>query len=104
MAFFFRAWHWPDPADFHLFAIIGVGIAGAGYLISQAYRLAEAAYVAPFEYLALPLSILWGVLIFDDALDPITLTGAALIIASGLFTVWREHRAGQAAHAPKTRR
>jgi len=104
LAFMFRAWRWPDAADAHLFVLIGIGIAGAGYLISQAYRVAEAGFVAPFEYLALPIGIFWGVVVFGDYPDATTLLGAALIIGSGIFNIWRESQLGQAAQRPRHRR
>jgi len=37
--------------------------------MSQAYRMADAAAVAPFEYIALPLAIMWGWLIWGDLPD-----------------------------------
>ena len=104
LAFLFRAWEWPETSDGLIFAMLGFGVAIAGYLISQAYRVAEAAFVAPFEYLAMPLSILWGYVVFDEVPDLPVWTGAALIVGAGLFTLWRETRAGQDRPAPRVRR
>jgi len=104
LAFLFRAWGWPPVTDIPLFIGIGFGVAMGGYFISQAYRVAEAGFVAPFEYIAMPLSILWGYLVFSEVPDLTTLLGAALIIGAGLFTVWRETQAGQVAPTAKTRR
>jgi len=104
LAFLFRAWGWPAITDLALFAGIGFGVAMGGYLISQAYRVAEAGFVAPFEYLAMPLSILLGYLVFEEVPDMLTLIGAALIIGAGLFTVWRETRTGPTATSVKLRR
>ena len=104
LAFLFRVWGWPSTADLPLFMLIGLGVALGGYCISQAYRVAEAAYVAPFEYIAMPLSIFWGWLVFSEIPDGPTLAGASLIVGSGLFTLWRENRAGQTVPTPKVRR
>jgi drug/metabolite transporter (DMT)-like permease len=82
----------PDRADLPLLLILGVFASVGGYFISQAYRLGEAALVAPFEYLALPLSILLGLLIFDEWPDVVAWVGIALILGSGLYTVWRENQ------------
>ncbi len=90
LAFLFRAWSWPVPADYPVFAIIGIGIGIGGYLISQAYRVAEASYVAPFEYLALPMSVVWGMIVFDEFPGGLDYLGMALILGAGLFTIWRE--------------
>jgi drug/metabolite transporter (DMT)-like permease len=104
LAFLFRAWTWPATSDLPILFAVGVGIALGGYFISQAYRVAEAGYVAPFEYLAVPLSIFWGVLVFDEVPDAMTLLGASLIVGSGLFTVWRESQIGRTTIAGPTRR
>ena len=68
----------------------GVVTSAGGYMISQAYRLSEAALVAPFEYIALPLSVTFGILLFAEVPDAMALGGIALIIISGLVLVWRE--------------
>jgi len=90
--FLFRAWVVPDRADLPLLLILGVFASVGGYFISQAYRLGEAALVAPFEYLAMPLSILLGLLIFDEWPDVVAWVGIALVLGSGLYTVWRENQ------------
>ncbi len=90
LAFLFRAWVWPAPYDAFLIAALGVAIAVSGFAISEAYRRSEAAFIAPFEYVALPLSVLWGILVFDEWPDVWALTGIALILASGMVLIWRE--------------
>lgn len=90
MAFLLRAWVWPQPVDYPVFLLIGTGIAIGGYLISQAYRVAEASLVAPFEYLALPMSVVWGMLIFREFPAAWDYAGMALILGAGLFTIWRD--------------
>ena len=90
LAFLLRAWDWPLVADYPVFLLIGTGIAIGGYLISQAYRVAEASLVAPFEYLALPMSVVWGMLVFDEYPVPLDYVGMALILGAGLFSIWRE--------------
>ena len=106
LEFLFRAWVWPEPQDYWLFLIIGIGSAFGGYTISQAYRTSEAAFVAPFEYVAMPVAIFLGVVVFGDWPDPIAWVGIVLIVASGLFTVWREtvRRVDTGSQRPKYRR
>ena len=58
--FLFRAWRMPETSDIWLFIWCGVSAGFGGYLLSQAYRLGEAAIVAPFEYIAMPLAVAWG--------------------------------------------
>lgn len=90
MQFLFREWAVPATQDYAIFALIGTASAFGGYLISQAYRVAEAGLAAPFEYVALPLSIVWGVVVFGEWPDQIAWIGITLIIAGGLYTAWRE--------------
>ena len=104
LAFLFRAWSWPTSADLPLIMLLGVFAAVGGFFISQAYRIGEASVVAPFEYLALPLSILWGALVFGDWPDMIAWAGIGLIGASGLYTVWRENQLQKTNSAARLRR
>lgn len=104
--FMFRAWIWPAPQDLPILLAVGLTSALGGFFISYAYRNSEAAIVAPFEYVALPLSILWGVLVFKDWPDGIALAGIALILGSGLYMIWRENRASrtEVSETPRYRR
>ena len=92
LAFLTRAWIVPPVADIPVLLLAGLGSAFGGLLISQAYRLCEAALVAPFEYAALPMAILWGFLVFGDWPDALAWAGITLIMAAGLTMVWRETR------------
>lgn len=93
LAFLMRAWDWPARADWPILFVIGVASTMGGFLISQAYRSCEAAVVAPFEYVAMPLAIIFGLVFFGEWPDPTAWLGIALICGAGLFVVWRETRA-----------
>ncbi|SDE24039.1 S-adenosylmethionine uptake transporter [Ruegeria marina] len=90
LIFLLRAWVWPSEGDW--FYLIGLGLNSAviGYCLAQAYRLADAATVAPFEYIGLPLAVLWGWLIWSDLPDWEVWAGMALIAGAGLFVFFRE--------------
>jgi drug/metabolite transporter (DMT)-like permease len=81
------AGHWP------LFA--GIGLTGAlgQHFITEAFRHARAAVVAPFEYTAL----LWGaaldLAIWGVLPGTITLAGGGIVIGAGLYLMLRERRA-----------
>lgn len=92
LGFLTRAWVWPASADWGVLALTGIGSAMGGLLISQAYRMCEAALVAPLEYVALPMAITWGFLVFGELPDGVAWAGIALILGSGLYMVWRETR------------
>ncbi|MFV2003009.1 MAG: DMT family transporter [Paracoccaceae bacterium] len=100
--FFFREWVRPDPGDYLIFLLIGACSAAGGFLISQAYRLCEAGLAAPFEYVALPLAIFWGVTVFGQWPDAVSWLGISLIIAGGLYMFWREalSQSGSLAQGP----
>ncbi len=101
--FLFTAWVWPSLPDFMLMCGLGITSACGGYLISQAYSRSEAALIAPFEYVMLPLAVFWGLTIFDEWPDPAAWAGIALILTSGLVLIWREavSRRGATLIAPK---
>ncbi len=88
--FLFRPWHVPPVADWWAFIATGVAVGVGGLMMSQAYRTSEAALVAPFEYIGMPMAILWGVLVFGTWPDATAWVGIALICGAGLYTLWRE--------------
>lgn len=98
--FLLRAWVWPEPGDWKYLIGLGANSAIIGYCLSQAYRLSNAATVAPFEYVGLPLAVFWGWLIWADLPDWEVWTGMGMIVASGLFVFLREnHKARLVARA-----
>ena len=88
--FLLRAWAWPAAGDWPLILTLGLLSAVISYSLAQAYRSADAATIAPFEYVALPLAIFWGWLVFGDLPDVWVLAGSALIAASGIYVFIRE--------------
>ena len=90
LIFLLRAWVWPETGDIWLFAALGVGSTAVGYALSRAYKDADAATVAPFEYVALPLAILWGWALWSEIPATETWAGIALIVLSGLYVFLRE--------------
>lgn len=88
--FLTRPWVMPSARDMLVMTGVGLTSATGGYFISQAYRLCEAALIAPFEYMALVLAIFWGITIFGEWPDILAWTGIGLILGAGLFILWRE--------------
>ncbi|MEM1432276.1 MAG: DMT family transporter [Pseudomonadota bacterium] len=61
------------------------------YFLSVAVmRMGEIAVVSPFRYTAIVFALILGVAAFGERPDAITLSGAALVVATGLYTLWRE--------------
>ncbi len=86
-------WHTPpDTLSWALLGSLGV-LGGLGHwLFLHAYRLAPASAIAPFLYMQLLTMVAFGYTVFGDLPDLWTLAGAALIVASGVYLVHREHR------------
>jgi len=95
LRFLLKPWRWPDGNDGLLFLFLGLLSAVIGYSISQAYRLAPPATVAPFEYVAMPLAVLWGWLVWDYLPSMQILGGIVLIMGAGLYVFVRERKRGR---------
>lgn len=80
--------------------ILGLGITGAAgqHFITQAFRLAPASVVAPFEYTAL----LWGIALdwylWDVLPGSRMLAGGSLVVISGLYLMWQSRQSAAPAH------
>jgi drug/metabolite transporter (DMT)-like permease len=92
LRFLMSAWMWPSLPDFLRMVAFGVMAAVAMPLFAHAYKIAEASFVAPFEYTAMFWAVLWGALIFGDFPDAWTWTGAAVVICAGLFMLQMDNR------------
>ena len=87
------AWVWPTNG-WVIVALITMGVGGGigHWLLILANRRAPATLLAPFSYVQLLSMIAAGFLIFGDVPGPSTLFGAVIIIASGLYVLYREQR------------
>ena len=65
-----------------------------GYFFSvAAMRVGEVSFTAPFRYTSLLVALVLGFVVFGDMPGPITLIGAGIVVVTGLFTLYREHKA-----------
>jgi drug/metabolite transporter (DMT)-like permease len=71
-----------------------------GVIIISAYKRGEAVIVAPMQYSQIIWAAIYGYWIFNERIDGWTAVGATIIIASGLYIVLREGRAGTSTHRP----
>jgi drug/metabolite transporter (DMT)-like permease len=85
MAFLLHQWHFPSQGDLLLLIAIGMIAATGFYFLSQAYRLGPPATIAPFEYISVPLGVLWGYIFWKDVLGLQSIIGMILIVGSGLY-------------------
>lgn len=91
-----RAWVVPTWHDLFLMALCGPIAAAAFLLLSQAYRVAPASVVTPFEYSSLPVAVVIGYLAWGEIPVLTTWLGLALIMGAGLYIVHRETVRGRA--------
>jgi drug/metabolite transporter (DMT)-like permease len=80
----------PDPLVGGLLLSTGLSGAVGHWCFILAYRRAPASVLAPFAYSQLIWMTLLGYLVFGDLPHRMTLVGAAIIIASGLYILYRE--------------
>jgi drug/metabolite transporter (DMT)-like permease len=80
---------WVPLETWSLAIFLGVGAAGATlhFSVIMAYRLAQAATVAPVEYAAVLWASLFGALFFGEVPNGPMVAGAGLIIAAGLIVL-----------------
>lgn len=72
-----------------------------GYIFSvMAMRVGEIGAVAPFRYASLLVALITGYFVFGDWPDDLTLIGASIVVATGLFTLWRERQTRHSAPVP----
>jgi drug/metabolite transporter (DMT)-like permease len=87
-------WHWPTPSEFLALIMIGVLGGVSHLLLTESYRHAPASLVAPFDYTAMLWALMLGYFMFDEVPEIMVFVGAAIVIAAGLFVIWRERQLG----------
>jgi len=89
----FQAWKPVEISGLFLLFIAAVFII-FGYLFSvMAMRVGEIGFVSPFRYTILVWAIILGYVVFGDFPDEWTIFGTTIIVATGMFTFYRERQA-----------
>jgi len=92
MAFLVRGWGLPPPGGLGRMALCGL-VSGVGiYCLTQAYRVAPASTVAPFEYIMIGWAVLWGYVFWGDVPGPATLIGVATTVGAGVYVLHHQAR------------
>lgn len=69
-----------------------------GYLFSvMVMRIGDIAFAAPFRYTGLIWALILGLVLFSEWPNLLTLIGAAIVVGTGLFTLFREQKAARQA-------
>ena len=79
---------------FVLAAVAGIGVLGvfAHLCIVKAFQAAQASFLAPFNYVKLIWATVLGYVLFGEIPDNRVFAGGAIIVATGLYVLWRERR------------
>lgn len=85
-------WKTPNLIDLSKFIVLGIGGGLGQFFITQAYRHAPAAIVAPMTYSATLWSTFLGFIFWSEVPGTHFWIGGTLVIMSGLYIMWREHR------------
>jgi drug/metabolite transporter (DMT)-like permease len=83
-------WVSPSARDFALLGLLGVVAMFAHVCVNRSLKLAPASVVVPYQYTFILWAIVFGYFVFGDVPDAMLLTGAAIIVAAGIFIFRRE--------------
>ena len=96
LAFLVRGWALPSLGALGRMVLCGL-ISGVGmYCFTQGYRVAPPSTVAPFEYVMIGWSALWGYVFWGDVPGPSTLIGVAATVAGGIYVLHHQARSQRA--------
>ena len=87
-------WMWEPMVGNDWWWMGALCITGASghWLLIKTYEVAEASAVQPFAYLQLVFASAIGIAVFSETVAPNVALGAALVVAAGIFTLWRTRR------------
>ncbi|WP_296478360.1 DMT family transporter [Roseinatronobacter sp.] len=90
---------WAMPSTLGWIWLLGAtGFIIAGYyFVILAMRVGELTFAAPFRYAALLFALVAGWLVFDEWPDILTFVGSGIIVATGVYTLYREGKMRRAA-------
>lgn len=90
----FAVFVWKQPNGLESLLLLAISITAiVGHLcLIKALELVPAVILQPFNYFVLVWAIIFGYLLFGEVLDPVSLAGAAVVVASGVFIARREYR------------
>jgi drug/metabolite transporter (DMT)-like permease len=88
-------WVVPDLQGWLVLAVIGLIGGVSHFIMIKAFDYATASTAAPFQYTQLIWMALFGYFIFGDFPDGLTIIGALIIVASGLYILYRERQLGK---------
>jgi drug/metabolite transporter (DMT)-like permease len=94
LAFLARGWVLPGWGALGRMMLCGLVASVGMYCLTQAYRLAPAGTVAPFEYIMIGWAVLWGYVFWGDVPGPSTVIGVATTVGAGVYVLHHQTRSG----------
>ena len=91
---FIGQWIVPTPLQAFLLVMVGV-TGGLGQIfLTLSYRYADTSLIAPFDYFSMIWAVIIGYLVFADLPSVYVIIGGSIVVASGIFVIWREQKLG----------
>ena len=96
LGFFSQKYSWLMPSPYEAMFLLMIGVfGGIGQItLTESYRHAGPAVIAPFDYLGLVWALMLGWVLFSEVPESTLIIGASIVIAAGLFVLLREHQLG----------
>jgi drug/metabolite transporter (DMT)-like permease len=95
-------WQWPTWFDGLFMVALGACGMTAHLLLTQAFRYAPPALLAPLGYCQIVFAGIYGFLVFGHSPAPTTIVGIAVICGSGIAAAWLQRRSRAVAPSPAT--
>jgi drug/metabolite transporter (DMT)-like permease len=80
-------WVWPEWTDLPWLVMVGFAGLGAHFCMTRAFRLADATFVMPIDYLRLPLAVGIGYFVYSETVGWTLVFGAAIILAGNVYAL-----------------
>jgi drug/metabolite transporter (DMT)-like permease len=94
-------WTWMSGWDWGWMALVCMTSISSHYFLIRAYDILDAAAVQPLTYLQLVYASIIGTVVYNETLSLNTIVGSVIVVAAGIFTIWREHVVARRTAAPK---
>jgi drug/metabolite transporter (DMT)-like permease len=86
------SWTPIESSDLFVFSVFGLLGATGHFFLIHAYRISEASFLAPFNYIGILYGSLWGFYFFNEVPSLITILGGLIIVSSGIYIWLREQK------------
>lgn len=100
--FLLGGWRPMQVRDWALMAALGAIMVAVAAGVAKAYQSGKPAVVGTFDYAYLVFATVWGLMLFSERLDMLTVTGILLIVAAGVLVLRQSGRRSSELHGPRS--